>query len=78
MSPRATRKEIEEYSADELASLLEARSEEVSESVEELNAVLRDVDGAPTDEQVTALWEAVDSLDAAAFRLACRVGSAEP
>lgn len=76
MSVRAMRKDVVEYTDHELARYLEAHSEEASEAVEELTEVLRDVDDAPTDDQVTALWDAINSLDAARHALTMRTEEA--
>jgi len=72
MSMRAMRKDVAEYTDYELARLLEATDQEAGEAVEELTEALRDVDEAPTDDQVTALWEAVDAFEAAARTLTMR------
>jgi len=76
MSMRAMRKDVAEYTDHELARLLEATDQEAGEAVEELTEALRDVDGAPTDDQVAALWEAVDAFEAAARTLTTRTAEA--
>jgi hypothetical protein len=77
MSQEARRKEIEEYSDEELAHLLNDQREKVREVVGRLDYTLLNDGDELTDDDVAALWETADMIDAAARTLTRRTVEAE-
>lgn len=77
MSQEARRKEIEEYSNEELAHLLNDQREKVREVVGRVDYTLLNDGEELTDDDVAALWETADMIDAAARALTRRTVEAD-
>jgi 6-pyruvoyl-tetrahydropterin synthase len=77
MSQEARRKQIEEYSNEELAHLLNDQRQKAREVVGRLDHTLLNDAEELTDDDVAALWETADMIDAAARNLTRRTVEAD-